>query len=389
MAMNVERRKRAIARVLIVLTIGGSARRLHWGKILLYTEGVRWRWVFSSNLLPSTGRWQFLPNVVLRSAERVFCGLITALFPDDCRVCGEPLREVSRIPVCSRCLHEPEAMDAEFFCVACKTPFLNEHPLDKDGRCALCRLGVAGFDGVYTFGSYEGTLRTLIHLFKYEKVHTLARPLGELLARSIPREEKFDAVVAMPLHWRRRWARGFNQADLLAMEIARRWGIPVVGAVRRVKATVPQAALTNAKRRKNMSGAFIPSRPLLHRVLGGFSFIPGLTPRGFAHSERVVRDPKDGSVRKGGDEIATKKFLQGARVLLIDDVMTTGATAAACARALKRAGAKHVTLGAVARTDRRVALTDFEFEEVAEAGNPPDATSAGKKSRKTAGGITT
>jgi len=261
-------------------------------------------------------------------------------------------------------MHEPEAMDAEFFCVACKTPFLNAHPLDEDGRCALCRLGVAGFDGVYTFGSYEGTLRTLIHLFKYEKVHTLAKPLGELLARSIPREEKFDAVVAMPLHWRRRWARGFNQADLLAREIARRWGIPVVGAVRRVKATVPQAALTNAKRRKNMSGAFAPSRPLLDRVLGG-RFVSG-----------------------------SGKRLQGAHVLLIDDVMTTGATAAACARALKRAGAKHVTLAAVARTDRRVALTDFEFEEVTVAGGSTDAASSDEENRdrkrtKTAGGTTT
>jgi ComF family protein len=301
---------------------------------------------------------------VLRSAERGFCGLITALFPDECRVCGESLREVSRIPVCSRCLHEPEAMDAEFFCVACKTPFLNEHPLDEDGRCTLCRLGAAGFDGVYTFGSYEGTLRTLVHLFKFEKVHTLAKPLGELLARSIPREERFDAVVAMPLHWRRRWTRGFNQSDLLAREIARRWGIPVVGAVRRVKATVPQAALTNAKRRKNVSGAFAPSRrlfenPLLERVLGGR----------FVFGER--------------------KRLQGARVLLIDDVMTTGATAAACARALKRAGAKHVTLAAVARTDRRVALTDFETAEAPVSGLSPEAASRDLKSKKTAGGITT
>lgn len=290
---------------------------------------------------------------------------MTALFPDDCRVCGESLKEVSRIPVCSRCLHEPEAMDAEFFCVACKTPFLNEHPLDETGCCALCRLGVAGFDGVYTFGSYEGTLRTLVHLFKYEKIYTLARPLGEMLARSIPGEEKFDAVVAMPLHWRRRWARGFNQADLLAREIARRWGIPVVGAVRRVKATVPQAALTNAKRRKNMSGAFAPSRRLLERVLGGR----------FVFGDRLFA--------------GSSKKLQGARVLLIDDVMTTGATAAACARALKRAGAKHVTLATVARTDRRVALTDFEMAEAPVSGVLPESASQGRNSMKTAGGKTT
>jgi len=296
------------------------------------------------------------------------------------------------VPVCSRCLHEPEPIDAEFFCVACKTPFLNEHPLDEDGRCALCRLGVAGFDSVYSFGSYEGTLRTLLHLFKYEKVHPLAKPLGEMLARSIPTEERFDIVVPLPLHWRRRWQRGFNQSELLAKVIARRWGVPVVGAVRRVKATAPQAGLTNAKRRKNMSGAFTPSRPLFERVRGGFSFglssfIPGLTPRGY------------NPVRKGGDAITKKTFLRGARILLVDDVMTTGATAAACARALKRAGAKHVTLAAVARTDRRVALTDFNdtregtsFRELPATQTSLDLTdpaSHHSKNAASAGGTTT
>jgi len=241
-------------------------------------------------------------------------------------------------------------MDAEFYCVACKTPFLNRHPLDEEGRCPLCRLGIAGFDGVYSYGSYEGTLRTLIHLFKYEKIHTLARPLGEMLARSLPREERFDLVVPMPLHWKRRWQRSFNQSELLAKEVARRWNVPVLGAVRRVKATAPQAGLTNAKRRKNMSGAFAPSRPLFHRDLGGR----------FAFARRIS--------------------LKGARVLLIDDVLTTGSTAAACARALKRAGARRVTLAAVARTDRRVGLTDFETTS-------RDSTEAATAA--TAGGTTT
>jgi predicted amidophosphoribosyltransferase len=290
--------------------------------------------------------------MLLRSAERVFCGLIsnlvTLLFPDDCRVCGEPLKDVSRIPVCSRCLHEPQALEAEFFCVSCKTPFVNRHPLDEEGRCPLCRLGLAGFDAVYSYGSYEGTLRTLIHLFKYEKIHTLAKPLGGLLARALPREERFDAVVPMPLHWRRRWERRFNQSELLAKEIARRWNVPVLKAVRRVKATAPQAGLTNAKRRANMSGAFAPSRSFFAKSLGGFSFFRGRTPRG----------------------------LKGARVLLIDDVLTTGATAAACARALKRAGARHVTLAAVARTDRRVGLTDFEDSGAATFRNSTSATTA-------------
>jgi len=212
---------------------------------------------------------------------------------------------------------DPQPLVAEHFCAACRTPFVNAFPLDASGRCTLCRLGLTGFDAVYSYGSYEGSLRKLIHLFKFDKIHTLAAPLAKFLALVLPREEHFDVVVPMPLHWRRRWERGFNQSELLAREIGRRWNVPVEKTIRRVKPTAPQAGLTNAKRRANVSGAF---------------------------------------------ESRKNRRLNGARVLLVDDVMTTGATAAACARVLKRAGAAHVALLAVARTDRRMALQSFEMQ---------------------------
>ena len=255
-----------------------------------------------------------MPGSALVAARRAVCGLLDLLFPDECRVCGEPLLlcqapyEVSRVPVCNRCLSAPEFFQAEFYCAACRTPFANRAPLDEAGLCALCRLGVNGFDQVYAFGAHEGTLRKLIHIFKFEGVETLRGPLGALLAQALPRETSFDAVVPMPLHWRRRWQRGFNQSELLAREVARRWHVPVADVVRRKKATAPQAGLTSSQRRKNVQGAF--------------------------------------EVKKG-------RRLKGMRLLLIDDVLTTGATASACARALKRAGASQVTLLALARRDRR------------------------------------
>jgi len=226
--------------------------------------------------------------------------------------------------VCEACLAAPEPVAAEYFCVACRTPFLNRSPLDDSGRCALCRLGLAGFDAVYTFGSYAGAMRALIHLFKFSRISTLARPLGAFLKRALPIEQTFDVIVPMPLHWRRRWNRGFNQAELLAHEVARRSATPVRNLVKRRRATTAQAGLTNAKRRANVQGAF--------------KIKPGVR-------------------------------LNGQRVLLVDDVFTTGATAAACARALKRAGAAHVTLLAVARTDRREFLSyqpELHFERTAE-----------------------
>jgi len=285
----------------------------------LYTEGVRWRWVFSSRLLPSSSPWTDLSDGAVRTTQRVLCGLFeplfTLVFPDDCRVCGEALHELSRIPVCARCLREPAPLTAEYFCVACRIPFLNRSPLDESGRCALCRQGFSGFDAVFSYGSYEGTLRKLIHLFKYAGVQPLARPFGEFLARALPRDQprdqQFDAIVPMPLHWRRHLGRRFNQSALLAREVAKRWNIPVTDPVRRGRATAFQAGLTNAKRRANVAGAF--------------------------------------KMKRG-------RRLDGMHVLLVDDVLTTGATAAACARVLKRAGAKRVTVLALARTDRRMAV---------------------------------
>jgi competence protein ComFC len=206
---------------------------------------------------------------------------------------------------------------AEFFCVSCRTPFLNAFPLDAEGRCGLCRAGLRGFDAAYCFGSYEGTLRELIHLYKYGRIQTLSQPLADFLASALPLDERFDAVTPVPLHWRKRWQRGFNQSELLARAIARRRGIPMVGALRRARFTPTQAGLSNTERRRNVAAAF--------------------------EARRAVRR------------------LAGRRVLLIDDVMTTGSTAAACARALRQAGAAKVVLATVARVDRRFEVTPAQL----------------------------
>jgi len=199
---------------------------------------------------------------------------------------------------------------AEHFCVACRTPFRNAFPLDAEGRCALCRGGLRGFDAAYCFGAYEGALRELIHLYKYGRIKPLAHALGSLLARALPLDEPFDAVVPVPLHWKRQWQRGFNQSELLARLVARRGGVPVRQALRRVKPTRVQAGLSNSARRDNVASAF--------------------------------------RVRRG-------ERLAGLRLLLVDDVLTTGSTAAACARTLKRAGARRVAVLTIARVDRRFA----------------------------------
>jgi ComF family protein len=214
--------------------------------------------------------------------------------------------------VCAECLASPAPLDADFFCAVCNTPFLNPWPLDERGVCAACRAGLRGFDHAASFGMYEGSLRSLIHLFKYSGMKPLARPLAAYLERAISVDEHFDAVVPVPLHWRKQWSRGFNQAELLARCVAKHRGIPVWDALRRKRATATQAGLANAGRRRNVAGAFTV---------------------------------------KGNSRLARK--LAGKNILLIDDVMTTGATASACAAALKRGGANSISLLTLARVDRR------------------------------------
>jgi ComF family protein len=169
-----------------------------------------------------------------------------------------------------------------------------------------------GFDAVFSYGEYEGPLRKLIHVFKYGGVKPLASQLGQLLNGALPREQRFDVIVPMPLHWRKRLERGFNQSELLARFVSKRTGIPLAPGLKRRKRTDPQAGLTRAQRRTNVAGAF---------------------------------------------EVKGRSDIEGRHVLLIDDVLTTGATASACSAVLKRAGAKRVTVLTLARADRRKNLT--------------------------------
>ena len=215
--------------------------------------------------------------------------------------------------MCAGCLHGTKPFSADHFCVSCATPFRNRFPLDEEGRCGLCRQGLQGFDRAYCYGEYEGNLRDLIHLFKYQGMKPVGIQLAKHLPQALPMELRFDLVVPVPLDWRKRWKRGFNQAEVLAAFVAKRRGWRLRNVLRRKISLVNQASLSNHERRLNVERAFRTAMPVA-----------------------------------------------GLRVLLVDDVMTTGATARACAVALKRAGAASVTLLTLARVDRRLAAPSAE-----------------------------
>jgi ComF family protein len=155
---------------------------------------------------------------------------------------------------------------------------------------------------------YDDVARTLVHALKYGDRLDLAPAMGRWMARA-GREvlAEADALVPIPLHWRRLWARRFNQSTLLAQSIARQTGLPVADAVlKRVKATAQQVGLSQSERALNVQGAF--------------------------------RVPPD-----------AKAEVVGRRLVLVDDVLTSGATSDACARALLRAGAGRVDVVVFAR----------------------------------------
>jgi ComF family protein len=159
-----------------------------------------------------------------------------------------------------------------------------------------------------SLGAYDGTLRDMIHALKYRGRRSIAAHLAGIMRRTA-RDllSTADCVVPVPLHWRREYARGFNQAR----EIAQHLGLPMIEALKRSRATTPQVALSAGERHANVAGAFaLRRKPLLHAA-----------PR-----------------------------LEGCKTVLIDDVTTTGATLEACARILKAAGAAEVYGLTAART---------------------------------------
>jgi competence protein ComFC len=214
------------------------------------------------------------------------------MFPPHCVVCGE-----LNSWFCEDCIAKI-SMQMPPLCVACG------QPLPNGGICKRCQRDPLPLDGLRSVAGYEGTLGQAIHALKYEGVRALATPLGELMADYLTHLGlPADALVPVPLHRSRQRERGYNQSCLLARAIAQRVGIPVVEALARERNTPAQVNLSRHARLANVQGAF--------------------------H--------------------ATDADLCGKRVLLIDDVSTTGATLAACAHALAASRARSIWALTLAR----------------------------------------
>jgi ComF family protein len=237
-------------------------------------------------------------------------GIFTTFFPSDCRLCGVPLTNISRLPVCRICRLEmtPISVATCEICGEGLGALKSEFSLKT---CPACESARPDFIQATAYGAYDGKLRELIHLLKYEGVEPAAAVLGRMLAEAIDKIKLAEAVlvIPVPLHRSKRSQRRFNQAELIARTALKGNEFHNVqletDLLERTRATVSQIGLTRSQRAENIRGAF--------RV---------------KHLNRI----------------------KGRQVLLVDDVLTTGTTANECARVLRKAGAERVWVATVART---------------------------------------
>ncbi len=224
--------------------------------------------------------------------------LALTFLPSTCATCRAALPWTgSRAGICAGCW-ERLPLHRGPLCPVCGSP-----EVSTGEECAACRTEPPPWRAAASLGPYEGTLRDLVLLFKNRGRDELAKPLAKFLAGNLESRgwKRPDAVVSVPMTWVRRLRRGYDQAGLLGRAVARELGTVYVRALRR-----------------HGRGAQV----------------------GRSRSERL---------RLAADAFGVRRRVAG-RVLLVDDVITTGATVACCARALTRAGADEIYVLAIART---------------------------------------
>lgn len=244
-----------------------------------------------------------------REARRLASGTLELVYPAACIGCGgelEAAAEPGRCDMICRVCVERLALLSGPTCLRCSATV----PVNSDReRCHRCRGEKLWFDETAALGEYGGLLREWVLEMKHHRGDRLALAVAELIWERCGDRllaARPDVVVPVAIHWRRRCSRGTNSAAIMAERLARRLGVPLAaGLLRRERNTPPQFTLPPSERRANVRGAF--------------------------------------SVNAG-------YHLSRARVLVVDDILTTGATCSEASRVLKRSGAAHVTAVVAART---------------------------------------
>lgn len=232
-----------------------------------------------------------------------FRGLVSLVYPASCAVCAAMVEPGEQL--CERCAGEAPRLRAPF-CDRCSQPFAGA--ITESFICANCYDRALHFDAAVSSYRSRGVVRKVMHDFKYGGQLHLRHLLGQWLCETLadPRlsGRRFDCLVPVPLHPARQRERGFNQAEVLARLLGRQSGLPVRPLLQRIRYTTTQTQFDRNERMENLAGAF--------------------------------------RLRRG-------RNVQEWRVLLIDDVLTTGSTLSECAAVLKKSGALSVHAATAAR----------------------------------------
>jgi ComF family protein len=280
------------------------------------------------------GRGRAITRVFLKSCETTLADITHVFLPSDCRLCGAPMLTLGSVRVCEPCIARATAQQ-DILCSRCGDALGMESARFAAGlgisECTLCRLAPPDFAKAVAFADYDHEMRDLLHLLKFTRRQQIAEAvLGERLAAAILKLRSLTAedllVVPVPLFAARQRDRGFNQSQLLAQAALKRlrkldptWRLTLnTTAMQRIKDTRALYELNPAQRRRNLKGAF---------------------------------------------RIADPQAIAGREILLIDDIMTTGATARECSRTLLRAGAAKVWVATAAKAQPE-SLSNAEQHDV-------------------------
>ena len=237
-------------------------------------------------------------------------GLFSLFLPADCKICGKALEPLNFSHICENCWDRVKLLKMPH-CSRCAKPFpASLASLEVPSLlCTECSQDSSPFKKTFVPTLYEGVMKGAIHLLKYRRKKGIMKQLEKILKVYFFQTDfpfsKFDLVVPIPLHRKKLKERGFNQAELLARVIATHFGLKLVkNNLQRVKATKSQTSLNKKKRIENIKGAF---------------------------------------------QFRNKGKFQAKKILLVDDVYTTGTTVREAARVLKKAKARETYIFTLAR----------------------------------------